>query len=420
MNEIYAEVITIGDEILYGQITDTNTQWISAELSTLGIKTVRKSSVGDKYKEIENILHEASQRAQLVIITGGLGPTNDDITKKVIAEFVQQELTENTDVLSDVNLYFSSRGRELSDINKKQALIPAQAKAFRNHFGTAPGMWIEHKNTVFISLPGVPFEMKGIMKDYGLAAIKAHFKTPFIIHQIIRTAGIGESILAEHIKEWEAQLPSFLSLAYLPSYGQVKLRITGSHSDQILLEQTVSKQVELLLPLISTKHFYALGDVSLEAHIGNLLSQQQETLSIAESCTGGFVQHLITSIAGSSMYFKGGIVSYSNAIKTSELGVSEALLAEKGAVSTEVTEAMALGILHKFDTDYALAISGVAGPSGGSPEKPVGFVCMAFASKKGELYTKSFQFGKDRDTNIKASAYALLNLLRLGIEGKLS
>ena len=420
MNNILAEVITIGDEILYGQITDTNTQWISAELSTLGIKIVRKSSVGDRYQEIENILTEASQRAQLVIITGGLGPTNDDITKKVIAEFVQQELKENPDVLNDVRLYFSSRGKELSDINKKQALIPAHAKALRNHHGTAPGMWIEYNNTVFISLPGVPYEMKGIMKDYGLTAIKEHFKTPFIVHQIIRTAGVGESILAEQIKEWEEKLPDFLSLAYLPSYGQVKLRLTGTHEDQTLVQQEIKKQVDRLLPLISTKHFYALGDIPLEAHIGKLLVEQKESLSIAESCTGGYVQHLITSIAGSSAYFKGGIVSYSNAIKTSELAVSERLLADKGAVSTEVAEAMALGILKKFNTTYAVAVSGVAGPDGGSPEKPVGFVCMAFASSKGAIFSKSFQFGKDRDTNIKASTYALLNLLRLGIEGKLS
>ncbi len=420
MNDIHAEVITIGDEILYGQITDTNTQWISAELSTLGIKTIRKSSVGDHYQDITHLLHEASQRAQLVILTGGLGPTNDDITKKVMAEFVHQDLIENAEVLTDVKEYFFSRGKALSEINKMQALVPRQSKILRNHQGTAPGLWIEYQGVVFIILPGVPFEMKSILTDYGLKAIANHFKTPYIIHQIIRTAGIGESILAEQIKDWETQLPSFLSLAYLPSYGQVKLRITGSHDNKDLLEQTVKQQVDLVLPLISPKHVYALGDVSLEAHIGNLLNARKETLSIAESCTGGYVQHLITSIAGSSTYFTGGIVSYSNAIKTSELAVSEDLLIQKGAVSTEVAEAMAVGCLKKFKSHYAVAISGVAGPGGGSPEKPVGFVCMAFASTSGQVFSKTFQFGKDRDTNIKASAYALLNLLRLGIEGKLS
>jgi nicotinamide-nucleotide amidase len=420
MKEIRAEVITIGDEILYGQITDTNTQWLSAELSLLGIKTVRKTSIGDRYDAIFNILQEASQRAELVILTGGLGPTNDDITKNVLCDFSKQDLIENGDVLGDVRQYFARLGKELSEVNKKQALVPRSSKVLRNHKGTAPGMWLEVNDTVFISLPGVPFEMKGIMSDYGLKAIKEHFQTPYIVHQMIRTAGIGESVLAEQIKDWEAALPSFLSLAYLPSYGQVRLRITGMHENKTLLEQEILKQTQLLLPLIDKKYFYALGDVSLEEHIGNLLSKQKETLAIAESCTGGYVQHLITSVPGSSAYFKGGIVSYSNEIKINELAVSEALLAQKGAVSLEVVEMMATGILMKYNTTYAVAISGIAGPDGGTEEKPVGFVCMAFASSKGELFSKTFQFLRDRDTNIKASANALLNLLRLGVEGKLS
>lgn len=420
MKETYAEVITIGDEILYGQITDTNTQWLSAALNLLGIKTIRKTSVGDRYDEIFNILKEASQRAQLVILTGGLGPTNDDITKTVLADFVGQPLTENADVLSDVTLYFSTLGKEISDVNKKQALIPSTAKVLRNHKGTAPGMWIEFNDTIFISLPGVPFEMKGIMNDYGLPAIKSYFKTPYIKHQMIRTAGIGESTLAEQIKHWEETLPSFLSLAYLPSYGQVRLRISGIHKNQSILEAEIAKQTQALIPLISQKHFYALGDVSLEAHIGTLLTEKKETIAIAESCTGGFVQHLITSIPGSSKYFKGGIVSYSNEIKIKELGVPLSIIEEKGAVSLETVEAMAKGVLAKMNSTYAVAISGIAGPDGGTPEKPVGFVCMAFASSSGDVYSKSFRFFKDRDTNIKASSNALLNLLRLGIEGKLS
>ena len=420
MKEIRAEVITIGDEILYGQITDTNTQWLSAELSLLGIKTVRKTSIGDQYKAIFNILEEASERADLVILTGGLGPTNDDITKNVLCDFSKQELTENADVLSDVSQYFTRLGKEVSEVNKKQALVPLHTKVLRNHKGTAPGMWLEINDTVFISLPGVPFEMKGIMTDYGLSAIKEYFQTPFIIHQVIRTAGIGESVLAEQIKDWEAALPSFLSLAYLPSYGQVRLRLTGIHENKKILEEEISKQTNLLLPLIDKKHFYALGDVSLEAHIGNLLSQSKESLAIAESCTGGYVQHLITSVPGSSSYFKGGVVSYSNEIKTNELSVPEWLLTEKGAVSLEVVELMATNILKKFNTSYSIAISGIAGPGGGTDTKPVGYVCMAFASSKGIIFLKSFQFLKDRDTNIKASANALLNLLRLGVEGKLS
>ncbi|MBC7488519.1 MAG: competence/damage-inducible protein A [Cytophagaceae bacterium] len=420
MREIYAEVITIGDEILYGQITDTNTQWLGAELSLLGIKTIRKSSVGDRYGEIETILQEASQRAQLVILTGGLGPTNDDITKKVLSDFLGKPLVLNNDALTDVSYFFASRGRELSDVNKQQAYIPLDARVLRNQYGTAPGMWYEHQQTVFISLPGVPYEMKGIMKDHGLPALKKHFKTPFIQHQIIRTAGVGESVLAEQITDWEAALPAFISLAYLPSYGGVKLRLTGINEDQTLLQTSIKQQTEQLLPLLGDKYFYATEDINLEVHIGNLLKAAGKTLSLAESCSGGYAQHLITSVPGSSVYFKGGIVSYSNDIKEQELGVSKSLLEQKGAVNLEVAEAMAKGILHKYKTSYSIAITGIAGPEGGSAEKPVGFVCMAFASDSGELFSKTFQFGKERDTNIKVSAAVAMNLLRLGIEGKLS
>ncbi|MDB5257118.1 MAG: competence/damage-inducible protein CinA [Chitinophagaceae bacterium] len=420
MKEIYAEVITIGDEILYGQITDTNTQWLSAELSLLGIKTIRKSSVGDRYAEIQTILQEASQRVQLVILTGGLGPTNDDITKKVLSDFLSKPLVLNNDALTDVSYFFTSRGRELSDVNKQQAFIPQDAIVLRNQYGTAPGMWSEHEQTVFISLPGVPYEMKGIMKDHGLPALKKHFQTPFIQHQIIRTAGIGESVLAEQITDWEAALPAFISLAYLPSYGGVKLRLTGINEDQGLLQTSIQQEVEKLLPLLGDRHFYAAEDINLEVHIGNLLKVSGKTVSVAESCTGGYAQHLITSVPGSSAYFKGGIVSYSNTIKEQELGVPASLLEQKGAVSMEVAEAMAKGILHKYKTSYSLAITGIAGPDGGSSEKPVGFVCMAFASDSGQLFSKTFQFGKERDTNIKISAAIAMNLLRLGIEGKLS
>lgn len=420
MKAIHAEVITIGDEILYGQITDTNTQWLSAALSQLGIKTIRKSSVGDRYDEIQTILKEASQRAQLVILTGGLGPTNDDITKKVLTDFLNQPLVQNDDVLSDVEAFFTSRGRTLSEINKLQAFIPKDAVALRNHYGTAPGMWAEHEGVVFISLPGVPYEMKGIMNDYGLPAIKKYFKTPFIVHQIIRTAGIGESVIAEQIKDWEEALPSFITLAYLPSYGSVKLRLTGLSENKSTLETAIKEQVQKLLPLLGDKYFYAAEDINLEVHIGNLLKASGKTIALAESCTGGYAQHLITSVPGSSAYFKGGIVSYSNEIKQQELGVPQSLLEQKGAVSQEVAEAMATGILKKYATSYAIAITGIAGPDGGSAEKPVGMVCMAFASDSGQVISKTVQFGKERDTNIKASAAVAMNLLRLGIEGKLS
>jgi nicotinamide-nucleotide amidase len=418
MKGVYAEVITIGDEILYGQITDTNTQWLGYELSLLGIKVIRKSSVGDRYEEIQTILQEASQRADLVILTGGLGPTNDDITKKVLSDFLGQPLVLDQEALKDVSGFFLSRGRELTDINRQQALVPEGSTILRNQYGTAPGMWSIREQVVFISLPGVPYEMKGIMKDYGLSAIKKHFQTPAILHRIIRTAGIGESMLAEQIKAWEDALPSHVSLAYLPSFASVKLRLTGVHENRHWLEEEINRQVELLLPLLG-KYSYASEDINMEVHIGNLLKAKGKSIALAESCTGGYAQHLITSVPGSSTYFKGGIVSYSNEIKEKELGVSKALLDQKGAVSLEVAEAMAKGILTKYQTSYALAITGIAGPDGGSVEKPVGFVCMAFASDSGEVFSRTVQFGKERDTNIKASSAVALNLLRLGIEGKL-
>jgi nicotinamide-nucleotide amidase len=307
---IKAEIITIGDEILYGQITDTNTQWISAELDKIGIKTVRKSSVGDTKEAILSILAEAQSRADIVLITGGLGPTKDDITKKTMCTYFGSSLEINQEALAEVTAFFAKRGRELTGLNLGQAEIPTNATYIRNAYGTAPAMWFEHENTVFVSMPGVPFEMKGIMKDTILPKLQAHFKTPFIYHNVIRTIGIGESFLAEMIEPWEDALPKHIGLAYLPSMGNVKLRLTGVGENEAQVAADVEAQFQLVLPTIQ-EFVYGFGDDEIEQVVGRLLKEKGLTVAVAESCTGGYLAHQFTKVAGSSAYFLGGVLAVS-------------------------------------------------------------------------------------------------------------
>lgn len=407
---IYADIITIGDEILYGQITDTNSQWISAELDKIGIKTRQKSSVSDQADEIKRILQEASQRSDLVLITGGLGPTNDDITKKTLCDFFQTALILNEEVLVNLEQFFLKRGRKLTDLNKQQALVPANCSVLQNTRGTAPGIWIEANGTVFISLPGVPFEMKGILSDIGFNKIRARFKTPVIVHRIIKTSGVGESILAEQIAAWEKELPKHIGLAYLPSAGEVKLRLTGTGTNQALVTAQIQEQIEIVLPLIE-KYVYGYDNDTLEIVIGRLLKQQGKTLSTAESCTGGYLAHLITSVPGSSNYYKGSIIAYSNNIKTQLLDVPSGILSKYGAVSEETVRIMAVEVKNKLGTSIGVATSGIAGPEGGTEEKPVGTIWIAFADEK-QVLTKKLQLSHIRDNNIRMTALAVLNLIR--------
>lgn len=407
---VRAEIITIGDEILYGQILDTNTQWISLELDKLGIKTVRKSSVGDQKSEILQILNEASQRADVVFITGGLGPTKDDLTKKILAEYFGCDLQMHPEALKDVTEFFSKRGRELSDINRDQALLPTKAEFIRNIQGTAPGMWFNEKGVIWVSMPGVPYEMKSIMELEVLPRLVKHFKTPIIFHKVIKTVGIGESYLSDLIESWELQLPEHIKLAYLPSMGIVKLRLTAVGENLEVLKSDVEVELQKVHPLIKSYIFGYEKDELAEV-VGRLLNENKATIAVAESCTGGYLAHQFTQNSGSSAYFLGGILSYANQVKMYQLGVSSEILNTIGAVSEECIKAMALGVQQKLGSTYALATSGIAGPDGGTEEKPVGTVWIALAHENGVI-TRKLTLGGTRMQNIYLSSLACVNLLR--------
>jgi nicotinamide-nucleotide amidase len=410
MKIIKAEVVTIGDEILYGQITDTNTQWISSALDKIGIKIIRKSSVGDDYQEIIQILEESTQRADVVLITGGLGPTKDDITKKTLAEFTSDTLVRNEVALEHVTELFRKFGRELSDINRQQADIPSRSIYLHNAVGTAPGMWLNYQGTVIISMPGVPFEMKYLMEKVVIPRLRQEFQCPVILHKVIRTAGIGESWLAEKIADWEDQLPPHIKLAYLPNLGQVRLRLTGIGPDEDNLKADIEQETDKLLPLIR-EYIYGEGEDDLELTIAKLLLEQKATLSTAESCTGGYLAHSITANPGSSAYYLGSVISYSNQVKMDLLGVDENTLMNHGAVSEETVIQMAEGARNALKTTYALSTSGIAGPDGGTPEKPVGTIWIACAGPQGTV-TRKIVSTKDRLTNIQYGSKVALNLLR--------
>jgi nicotinamide-nucleotide amidase len=407
---VRAEIITIGDEILYGQILDTNTQWISLELDKLGIKTVRKSSVGDQASEITQILQEASSRADIVFITGGLGPTKDDLTKKILADFFDCGLAMHTEALQDVTEFFAKRGRELSDINRDQALLPTKAQFVPNKQGTAPCMWFEEKGLIWVSMPGVPFEMKAIMETEVLPRVMKHFKTPVIFHKVIKTVGIGESYLSDLIQDWELSLPAHIKLAYLPSLGIVKLRLTAFGDDLKSLSADVETELARVMPLISS-YVFGYEKEELAEVVGELLRKSKASLGVAESCTGGHLAHQFTQISGSSDYFTGGIVSYANQVKMEQLGVSASILSEFGAVSEPCIRAMAEGAHKVLGTTYSLATSGIAGPTGGTEEKPVGTVWIALAHPEGVI-TRKLQLAGTRMQNIHMTSLASINLLR--------
>ncbi|WP_031527057.1 competence/damage-inducible protein A [Dyadobacter crusticola] len=405
-----AEIITIGDEILFGQITDTNTQWIGTQLTDIGIRPVRKTSVGDNKQDILDAFTEASQRVQVVIVTGGLGPTRDDITKHTFCEYFGTELEINQEALALVTSFFAKRGRTMTELNIQQAALPKNCTYIPNLWGTAPGMWFEKDNVVYVSLPGVPYEMKNLMEHEILPRLKAKFSTTIIQHKSVRTIGIGESFLAETIAEWETALPSHIKLAYLPHFGQVRLRLTGTGTDQALLEKELQQQVNTLLPLIE-EHVFGFDLDELETVIGSLLIDNQATLATAESCTGGYVASRITAVPGSSRYFAGSVVSYSNAIKMNVLGVKKETLDAFGAVSEQTAREMAEGARSVLNTTFAIATTGIAGPDGGTPEKPVGTVWIACAAPGGTV-TQLLSLRNDRKINIELTSSYVLNLLR--------
>ncbi len=413
MKKVLAELLTIGDEILSGQIADTNSQWMSAELEAVGITVIRKTSVGDQEVEILNAFAEAEKRAEIILITGGLGPTSDDRTKPCLARYFDCELKIHDEALAEVTEFFVSRGREITEINRQQAALPVCCTKITNPIGTAPGMWFEKNGKVFVSLPGVPFEMKRIMTETVIPKLLKTFRVPTIVHRIVRTAGIGESFLAGTISSWENSLPSHIKLAYLPGLGGVKLGLTAIGENPDVLKKEINDLIEGLMPLAG-EYIYSLEDENLEQVIGKLLKARHLTISVAESCTGGYVSHLITSVPGSSEYFLGSIIPYAYEIKMRQLGVKPETLEMYGAVSEPTIIEMANLVRAKFNTDIGVATSGIAGPGGATLEKPVGTVWIAYSDKH-HTVTRKLQLSKDRIINIQLASTLALNLIRLSI-----
>jgi nicotinamide-nucleotide amidase len=404
------EIITIGDEILIGQIVDTNSAWMAQQLNLRGFKVKQVSSVSDDENHILNALQEASTRVSIVLITGGLGPTKDDITKKTLCKYFNTSLVFNEDVFMDVEKLFNDRGYQVTPLNRGQAEVPANCAVLKNTVGTAPGMWFEEKGIVYVSMPGVPYEMMNMMEDTVLPKLEKHFKTTMIIHHTLLTQGIGESILAEKISAWEDALPSHIKLAYLPAISSVRLRLSGFGDDQVKLKTDFEKQLSQLKILVG-KYCYGENDDTLELVIGKLLKAQGKTLGTAESCTGGQIAAIVTKVPGSSAYYKGSIISYANEIKEQYLAVRNDDLESYGAVSKVVVETMAKSLLKKLNVDYSIATSGIAGPEGGTAAKPVGTVWIAVANHE-KVYSKQFLFGKNRARTIQAATLTSLNLLR--------
>lgn len=407
---IKAEILNIGDELLYGQVTNTNAQWMSTELDKIGIRVIRHSVVSDTEEAILEGLHEARNRADVVLITGGLGPTKDDITKKTLCKFFDTKLLRHPEALRVVTEFFESRGREMLEINKQQADLPENAIYIPNLKGTAPGMWFEQNGKIFVSMPGVPHEMQFLMQSYVLENLQKFFKTPFIAHKMIRTVGIGESYLAKEIEEWENSLPPHIKLAYLPSFGMVRLRLTGSGTDKEQILKDIQTETQKLLPLID-KYVYGFDSDDLAIAVGKLLVSKGKTIALAESCTGGFLAHSFTQHAGSSEYLKGSLVAYSNDIKTNILGVKAETIEKFGAVSEQTVLEMAHNIRTMFGADIGVATSGIAGPGGATANKPVGTIWVAYSDEK-ETKAKLYQLGNDRMVNIQVTTNLLLDWIR--------
>jgi nicotinamide-nucleotide amidase len=391
-----AEIITIGDEILIGQIVDTNSAFIAKQLNKIGVSVYQITSVQDDKKHILTAFKEAEHNADIIIVTGGLGPTKDDITKHTICEYFDDELIQNKEVLKNVEAIFSKvSDKPISEVNIKQALMPSKAEMLMNNYGTAPGMWIERNGKIFISLPGVPFEMKALMDDLVIPKLSANFKFPYILHKTILTYGLGESSLAERIEPWEENLPNFMKLAYLPSLGRVRLRLSAKLVDKDLVESEMEKQINTLLPQIKDIFVGFEEDESIEALIGKQLTTLGKTLAAAESCTGGKIAESITTNSGASQYFKGSIVSYATEAKTNILNIPESLIKEHSVVSSQVAEAMATSVLKLFKSDFAIATTGNAGPLKGDADAEVGTVYIAIATKN-KVYSERFNFGNHR------------------------
>ncbi|NGX85187.1 competence/damage-inducible protein A [Aequorivita sp. KMM 9714] len=406
-----AEIITIGDEILIGQIVDTNSAFISKELDKIGVKVYQITSVQDDREHILQAFEDAEKHADLIIVTGGLGPTKDDITKRTFCDYFEDTLVEDSEIVENIKQLFKNYqlGEPLPS-NIQQALVPSKAKVLMNHYGTAPGMWMEKDKTVFVSLPGVPYEMKNLLKDQVLPLVIKRFNRPFIYHKTLLTYGMGESAVADRIADWENNLPENIRLAYLPSLGKVRLRLSSSGTDENALKESIDSRMEVLSDMLSDIAIGFEDETTIVGKIAHILNEKQRTLSLAESCTGGAIASQITAEPGASSFFLGSIIPYKTELKTKVLGVPASLIEEFSVVSVEVAESMALNSCRLFDTDYAIATTGIAGPTKGDGADEVGTVCIAIASRN-EVFSEKFNFGNDRYRVITKAANKSFEML---------
>ncbi|UUF14426.1 MULTISPECIES: competence/damage-inducible protein A [Flavobacterium] len=407
-----ATIVTIGDEILIGQIVDTNSNFIAKELDRIGVETYEMISISDDKQHILNTFAQLQNKVDIVIITGGLGPTKDDITKKTFCDYFDDQLVVNPEVLAHVTeLIEGFYKRPISQLNKDQALVPSKCTVLHNKMGTAPGMWMKKENTVFVSLPGVPYEMKYLVENEIIPKIVKEYKRPYIIHKTILTYGQGESLVAERIENWENNLPDFIKLAYLPNPGRVRLRMTARGADKEELEKAIEENVQSLDAII---HDIIVGyeeNETIETVVGKLLAKNNKTISTAESCTGGKIASLLSSVQGASRYFKGSVVSYATEAKVNVLGVSQDLIDQFSVVSAEVAAAMALNVKDILKTDYAIATTGNAGPSKGDSNAEIGAVFIALATPEGVI-TEEFNFGQPREKVIDRATIKSLEILQ--------
>jgi nicotinamide-nucleotide amidase len=409
-----AEIINIGDELLIGQVTNTNATWMAEQLNLSGFNVVQFSIISDERAHILAALKEAERRAPIVLISGGIGPTLDDITKQTLCEYFETKLVFNESAYRDIEALFSVRGWGMTELNRRQADLPENCRQVPNKLGTASGMWFDKrqqdgKETIFVSLPGVPFEMKAMMTNYIIPWLKERFATPAICHKTVLTQGVGESFLAEILEPWERSLPPFIKLAYLPQPGMVRLRLTGRGENEVFIRKIIEDETNKLYQLIPD-HIFGQDEDTLESVTGKMLHRRGLTLATAESCTGGYIAHLITSVAGSSHWFRGTVVAYSNEVKSTLLQVPELVIRDEGAVSEAVVREMASAVKNLLRSDFAIATSGIAGPDGGTPEKPVGTTWIAIATPTG-LIARKFLFGEGRDRNIRRTALQALKML---------
>ena len=409
MKKIVIKNISVGDELLIGQVINTHAAWLGEHLSEVGFQLDSIITIGDSEKAILDAF-DACMDADLVLVTGGLGPTADDITKPTVCKFFDTELEFCQAAYDNLVSLFKRRGFQMSERNRGQAMLPKACQYIPNTYGTAPCMWLEKNGVAFVFMPGVPFEMKGIFTDELLPRIKERFQAIPYEKRVVMTTGIGESFLADKIKDWEDALPEFLSLAYLPQYGMVRLRLSGRHEDARLLHETLDREVAKLVALIS-EYIFAMQDQPIERTVFDLLKNKGMTFASAESCTGGNIAHVITLIPGSSEVFKGTAVTYATPMKTKVLGVTAEMIEKQGVISQEVVESMATGVRDLMEADFGVATTGVAGPSGGSEENPVGTVWIGVASAKG-VVSKRFNFGKDRENVINRATIAAYEMLR--------